>query len=413
MNSADKNLTPKNIINWVSKRFPINEYIHQHLTHYYLPKNLNFWYFFGSLSLFTFFLQILTGIWLTLFYTPTPEGAFTSIEMMMRDIPYGWLFRYLHSTGASAFFLLIYAHIFRSLLYGSYKKPRELVWLLGVCLYIILLLEAFLGYLLPWGQTSYWASQIGTSLLDSIPKIGPTLTLWIRGNNTVSGETLHRFFAFHVIAIPLFLVFLIRLHLTALHKVGCNNPDGISVLAKPNLNNKTLHKLPFHPYYSVKELHALLIFLLIFSIIVFFIPEMHGYFLEANNFIPANPLLTPSHIEPIWYLAPFYGVLCVIPNKPLGILIMLGVICIPFVLPWLDRSPVRSMRYRGYYSRCALAIFILSFGLLSYMSTTILTPNKIFLLQILLLNYFLFFLFMPFYTKYEKNKPLPKSICGK
>jgi len=413
LSSADKNLTPKNIINWVSDRFPINEYIHQHLTHYYLPKNLNFWYFFGSLSLFTFFLQILTGIWLTLFYTPTPEGAFTSIEMMMRDIPYGWLFRYLHSTGASAFFLLIYAHIFRSLLYGSYKKPRELVWLLGVCLYIILLLEAFLGYLLPWGQTSYWASQIGTSLLDSIPKIGPTLTLWIRGNNTVSGETLHRFFAFHVIAIPLILVFLIRLHLTALHKVGCNNPEGISVLAKPNLHNKTLHKLPFHPYYSVKELHALLIFLLIFSIIVFFVPEMHGYFLEANNFIPANPLLTPSHIEPIWYLAPFYGVLCVIPNKSLGILIMVGVICIPFVLPWLDRSPVRSMRYRSYYSRCALAIFILSFGLLSYMSTTILTPNKILLLQILLLNYFLFFLFMPFYTKYEKNKPLPKSICGK
>lgn len=412
MSSADKNLTPK-IINWVSERFPINEYIHQHLTHYYLPKNLNFWYFFGSLSLFTFFLQILTGIWLTLFYTPTPEGAFTSIEMMMRDIPYGWLFRYLHSTGASAFFLIIYAHIFRSLLYGSYKKPRELVWLLGVCLYIILLLEAFLGYLLPWGQTSYWASQIGTSLLDSIPKIGPMLTVWIRGNNTVSGETLHRFFAFHAIAIPLILVFLIRLHLTALHKVGCNNPEGISVLAKPNLPNKTLYKVPFHPYYSVKEFHALLIFLLIFSIIVFFVPEMHGYFLEANNFIPANPLLTPSHIEPIWYLAPFYGVLCVIPNKSLGILIMVGVICMPFGLPWLDRSPVRSMRYRGYYSRCALSIFILSFGLLSYMSTTILTPNKIFLLQILLLNYFLFFLFMPLYTKYEKNKPLPKSICGK
>ena len=413
MSSADKNLTPKNIINWISERFPINEYIHQHLTHYYLPKNLNFWYFFGSLSLFTFFLQILSGIWLTLFYTPTPEGAFTSIEMMMRDIPYGWLFRYLHSTGASAFFLIIYAHIFRSLLYGSYKKPRELVWLLGVCLYIILLLEAFLGYLLPWGQTSYWASQIGTSLLDSIPKIGPMLMVWIRGNNIVSGETLHRFFAFHVIAIPLILVFLIRLHLTALHKVGCNNPEGISVLAKQNLHNKTLYKVPFHPYYSVKEFHALLIFLLIFSIIVFFVPEMHGYFLEANNFIPANPLFTPSHIEPIWYLAPLYGVLCVIPNKSLGILIMLGVICMPFVLPWLDRSPVRSMRYRGYYSRCALAIFILSFGLFNYMSTTILTPNKIFLLQILLLNYFLFFLFMPFYTKYEKNKPLPRSICGK
>lgn len=413
MSSADKNKTAKSIINWLSARFPIDEYIHQHLTHYYLPKNLNFWYFFGSLSLFTFFLQILTGLWLTLFYTPTPEKAFNSIEMMMRYIPYGWLFRYLHSTGASVFFLIIYAHIFRSLLYGSYKKPRELVWLLGVCLYIILLLEAFLGYLLPWGQTSYWASQIGTSLLDSIPKIGPMLTLWIRGNNAVSGETLHRFFAFHVIAIPLILVFLIRLHLIALHKVGCNNPEGISVLAEPNLHNKALYKLPFHPYYSIKELHALLIFLLIFSIIVFFAPEMHGYFLEANNFIPADPLSTPSYIKPIWYLAPFYGVLCIIPNKSLGILIMVGVICLPLVLPWLDRSLVRSMRYRGYCSRCALAIFVLSFGLLSYISTTLLTPNKILLLQILLLNYFLFFLFMPFYTKYEKNKPLPKSICGK
>jgi ubiquinol-cytochrome c reductase cytochrome b subunit len=403
----------KSLFNWLSERLPINEYIRQHLTQYYLPKNLNFWYFFGSLSLFTFFLQVLTGIWLTMFYTPTPEGAFNSIEMMMRDIPYGWLLRYLHSTGASAFFILIYAHIFRSLLYGSYKKPRELVWLLGVCLYIILLLEAFLGYLLPWGQTSYWASQIGTSLLNSIPKVGPTLTLWIRGNNVVSGETLHRFFALHVIAIPLSLVLLIRLHLIALHKVGCNNPEGISIPAKIFLTNKTLNRIPFHPYYTIKELHALLIFLLIFSSIVFFVPEMHGYFLEANNFIPANPLLTPSHIEPLWYLAPFYGVLCVIPNKSLGILIMGGVLLILFVLPWLDRSPVRSMRYRGYYSRFALAIFILSFGLLSYMSTTILTPNKIFFVQILLLNYFLFFLLMPFYTKYEKNKPLPKSLCGK
>ncbi|MEN9916274.1 MAG: ubiquinol-cytochrome c reductase cytochrome b subunit [Pseudomonadota bacterium] len=372
---------------------------------------MNFWYFFGFLSLFTFFLQILTGVWLTLFYIPTPEEAFNSIEMMMRNIPYGWLFRYLHSTGASAFFILIYAHIFRSLLYGSYKKPRELVWLLGIVLYIILLLEAFLGYLLPWGQTSYWASQISSSLFDSIPKFGPTLTFWIRGNSIVAGETLHRFFTFHVIAIPLFLIFLIRLHLTALHKVGCNNPEGISVLAKSH--NKTLLKVPFHPYYSIKELHALLIFLLIFSVIVFFVPEMHGYFLEENNFVPADPLLTPSHIEPLWYLAPFYGVLCVIPNKALGILIMMGVLCILFVLPWLDQSSVRSMRYRGYYSRFALTAFVINFSLLSYLSTTLLTPNKILLVQTLLLNYFLFFLLMPFYTKYEKNKPIPKFLCGK
>ncbi|WP_342219901.1 cytochrome bc complex cytochrome b subunit [Rickettsiella endosymbiont of Miltochrista miniata] len=402
----------KSLFNWLSERLPINEYIRQHLTEYYLPKNLNFWYFFGFLSLFTFFLQVLTGIWLTLFYTPTPEGAFNSIEIIMRDVPYGWLLRYLHSSGASVFFILIYAHIFRSLLYGSYKKPRELVWLLGVCLYIILLLEAFLGYLLPWGQTSYWASQIGTSLLDSIPKIGPTLTLWIRGNNVVSGETLHRFFALHVIAVPLSLMLIIRLHLVALHKVGSNNPEGISV-PEPRLHNKTPFKVPLHPYYTIKELLALLIFLFIFSIIVFFFPEMHGYFLEINNFIPADPLLTPSHIQPLWYLAPFYSVLCVVPNKLLGILVMAGVLFILFLLPWLDRNPVRSMRYRGNFSRFALAVFTLSFGLLSYISTTILTPNKILFVQILLLIYFLFFLLMPFYTKYEKNKPLPQCICGK
>lgn len=410
---SNKNSSAKGLFNWLSERLPINEYIRQHLTAYYLPKNLNFWYFFGFLSLFTFFLQVLTGIWLTLFYTPTPEKAFDSIEMMVREVPYGWLLRYLHSTGASVFFILIYAHLFRSLLYGSYKKPRELVWLLGVCLYIILLFEALLGYLLPWGQTSYWASQIGTSLLDSVPKVGPMLTLWIRGNSTVAGETLHRFFALHVIAIPLSLVFLIRLHLIALHKVGCNNPDGISIPTKSPLSNKTLTSVAFHPYYTVKELHALLIFLFIFSIIVFFFPEMNGYFLEANNFIPADPLLTPHHIEPLWYLAPLYGVLCVIPNKSLGILIMGAFLFMLFMLPWLDRSPVRSMRYRGYYSRYALAIFILNFSLLSYISTTLLTPNKTFLIQILLLVYFLFFLLMPFYTHYEKVKTLPKPPCGK
>ena len=412
MRETDKSITPKyKVVHWLSERFPINEYRIRYLTHYYLPKNLNFWYFFGFLSLFTFFLQILTGIWLTLFYIPTPEEAFKSIEMMMRDIPYGWLFRYLHTTGASAFFFLIYAHIFRSFLYGSYKKPRELVWLLGVCLYIILLVEAFLGYLLPWGQTSYWASQIGTSLFSAIPKFGPLLTIWIRGNAIVSGETLHRFFTFHVIAIPLILVFFIRLHLISLHKVGCNNPEGISVTTKPY--NKNITKVPFHPYYSIKELHALLIFLFIFSTILFFVPEMHGYFLEENNFVPADPLITPSHIRPLWYLAPFYGVLCVIPNKALGILIMSAILCMLFALPWLDRSPVRSMRHRGFYSKFALSAFTLSFCLLSYISTTLLTPKKIFIVQILLLNCFLFFLLMPIYTKYEKNKPLPKFICGK
>ncbi|EDP46759.1 cytochrome b [Rickettsiella grylli] len=395
----------------MSERFPFNEYRRKYFTHYYLPKNLNFWYFFGFLSLFTFFLQILTGIWLVMFYTPTPEEAFNSVEIIMREVPYGWLLRYLHSTGASLFFILVYAHIFRSLLYGSYKKPRELVWLLGVCLYIILLVESFLGYLLPWGQTSYWASQIGTSLFESIPRIGQTLLFWIRGNSMVSGETLHRFFALHIIAIPLSLILFIRLHLIALHKVGCNNPEGMSLSSRLNFSNKALFKVPFHPFYSVKELLALLIFLFILSMIVFFFPEMNGYFLDANNFTPADPLLTPNHIKPLWYLAPFYGVLCAISNKLLGILTMVAFLFILFILPWLDRSAVRSMRYRGAYSRFALSIFSLSFVLLTYISTTLLTPNKIVLIKILIGIYFLFFLLMPIYTKYEKNK-LSALLCG-
>ncbi len=404
----------KSLFDWFLKRLPISEFVARHLTQYYLPKNLNFWYFFGSLALFLLFLQVLTGLWLTMFYTPTPEAAFNSIETMMREVPYGWLLRYLHSTGASAFFIIIYCHIFRSLLYGSYKKPRELVWLLGMSLYVLLLIEAFMGYLLPWGQTSYWASEVSTSLLSSIPRIGQALTTWVRGNSVVSGETLHRFFALHIIGIPLFLIFLVRLHLTALHKVGSNNPDGIFIRKKSHAYKKSLYTVPFHPFYSVKELFALLIFLFIFAIIVFFIPEMHGYFLEPNNFIPADPLLTPLHIQPLWYLAPFYGVLCVVPNKSLGILMMGSTIASLFILPWLDRSPVRSMRYRGSYSRFALAVFILSFVLLSYISTTTITPIKIFIIQSLLLLYFLFFCLMPFYTKYEKNKPLPKSSsCGK
>lgn len=296
-------------------------------------------------------------------------------------------------------------------MYGSYKKPRELVWLLGVCLYIILLVESFLGYLLPWGQTSYWASQIGTSLFESIPRIGQTLLFWIRGNSMVSGETLHRFFALHIIAIPLSLILFIRLHLIALHKVGCNNPEGMSLSSRLNFSNKALFKVPFHPFYSVKELLALLIFLFILSMIVFFFPEMNGYFLDANNFTPADPLLTPNHIKPLWYLAPFYGVLCAISNKLLGILTMVAFLFILFILPWLDRSAVRSMRYRGAYSRFALSIFSLSFVLLTYISTTLLTPNKIVLIKILIGIYFLFFLLMPIYTKYEKNK-LSALLCG-
>lgn len=404
----------KRLLRWFSARLPLNNFIKKNLTHYYLPSNLNFWYVFGSLGLFLLALQTLSGIWLTMFYTPTPDAAFNSIEIMMRDVSYGWLLRYLHSTGASFFFIIIYCHMFRSLLYGSYKKPRELVWLIGLGLYVTLLAEAFIGYLLPWGQMSYWASQIATSLLASIPGIGPDLMLMFRGNLVVAEETLHRFFALHIIGIPLFLLFLVWFHLVALRKVGSNNPDGISFDLKIH---KKITMLPFYPYYTIKDLFALAIFLFFFCIVVFFTPEMGGYFIDSNNFTPANPLLTPSHITPLWYLAPFYGMLCSVPNKLLGILTVLSAIIILFMLPWLDRSSVNSLRYRGWYSRIALGIFTLSFGLLSYLSISELTPLKIAIMQALTVNYFLFFCLMPIYTRYEKNHLLVKKIkslvCGK
>lgn len=388
---------------WLSDRLPINDFIKRYFTQYYLPRNLNFWYVFGSLGLFVLALQILTGIWLTMFYTPTPEAAFNSIEIMMREVPYGWLLRYLHTTGASFFFIVIYCHIFRSLLYGSYKKPRELVWLIGMALYVVLLAEAFMGYLLPWGQMSYWASQVATSLLASIPGMGSGLMLWFRGDVVVSGETLHRFFALHIIGIPLLLLFLVWLHLVALRKVGSNNPEGIGDLS----TKKSITTLPFHPYYTIKDLLSLAIFLFIFCAVVFFAPEMQGYFLEANNFTPANPLQTPSHMTPLWYLAPFYAMLCALPNKLLGILTMFSAIAILFTLPWLDKSPMNTLRYRGRYSRVALGLFISSFILLSYVGTAILTPIKVFLIQILVINYFLFFFLMPLYTRYEKVNTIP------
>ncbi len=397
-----QNTTAKtHFLDWLSARLPIDRF-KRYFTHYYLPSNLNFWYVFGSLSLFFVALQILTGIWLTMFYIPTSQEAFNSIETIMREVSYGWLLRYLHTTGASFFFIVIYCHIFRSLLYGSYKKPRELVWLIGVVLYIIFLVEAFLGYVLPWGQMSYWASQIATSLLASIPIIGHDLMLWVRGNLMASGETLHRFFALHVIGIPLLLLFFIWLHLVALRKVGSNNPEGQQPAYLASDTNTALPcMIPFHPYYTVKDLFALVIFLLIFFAVVFFLPEMGGYFLDTNNFIPADPLQTPGNMKPLWYLAPFYAMLCLSPNNLLGILAMFSAIAILFALPWLDRSAMNSLRYRRWYSRLALGIFILNFFLLGYCSMTVLTPTKIMFMRILAINYFLFFCLMPLYTRYD------------
>ncbi|MDF2866764.1 MAG: petB [Gammaproteobacteria bacterium] len=394
---------------WLKQRFPIEKTYQENLTHYYVPKNFNVWYLLGSLALFIFGLQIFTGIFLTMYYTPTAKEAFASIEFIMRDVNYGWLIRYLHSTGASFFFIVIYLHMFRSLLYGSHKRPRELVWLLGMLLYLVLLAEAFMGYLLPWGQMSYWGAQVITSLFSAIPGIGPKLTLWMRGDYTVADATLHRFFALHIIAMPLIMIFLVRLHIKALHYVGANNPTGID-LAMPMVNGKNNQIIPFHPYYTIKDLGGLAVFLLIFVVIVFFAPEFGGYFLEPTNFMPADPLQTPSHIAPIWYMTPFYAMLRAIPDKLLGVMIMAAAIAILFVVPWLDRSPVRSIRYRGWMSKVALFIFSLSFLGLGYLGLVDVTPLRTVFARIFTTGYFAFFLLMPFYTALEKTKLLPERL---
>lgn len=398
------------LFRWIDDRFPLSKTWNEHLARYFAPKNFNFWYFFGSLALLVLAIQVLTGIWLTMYYTPTAQDAFASVEFIMRDVHYGWLFRYLHSTGASAFFIVIYFHMFRALLYGSHKKPRELVWLIGTGLYVLLLVEAFMGYLLPWGQMSFWGAQVITSLFSAIPGIGPDLVTWIRGDYGVSGATLHRFFALHVVAVPLLIIALVWMHITALHKVGSNNPDGIEIKKNIDKNGIPLDGIPFHPYYTVKDLWGVAVFLIVFCSIVFFAPTFFGYFLEPENFIPANPLQTPAHIAPVWYMTPFYAMLRAIPNKLMGVITMAAAVAILFVLPWLDRSPVKSLRYRGWPSRIALIIFVISFVCLGYLGTVIVTTAKQFLAQLFTLLYFLFFLGMPFYTRYEKVKPLPERV---
>lgn len=395
---------------WINTRFPLIQIWNEHAAQYYAPKNFNFWYYFGSIALVVLVIQILSGLWLTMFYTPTAEGAFASIEYIMRDVHYGWLLRYLHTTGASAFFVVIYLHMFRALLYGSYKKPRELVWLLGMGLYFILLAEAFMGYLLPWGQMSYWGAQVITSLFGAIPFIGPDLVTWIRGDFSVSGVTLNRFFALHVIGLPFLLVLFIWLHIVALHHVGSNNPDGIEIKKHLDAKGHPLDGIPFHPYYTVKDLWGIAVFLIVFAIVMFFIPDGFGYFLEPTNFVPANPMQTPSHIAPVWYLTPFYAMLRAVPNKLAGVIVMAAAIAILFVLPWLDRSPVKSLRYRGWKSKLALAIFVISFVGLGYLGTVIVTATTQLWAQIFTVLYFLFFLLMPFYTMQEAIKRQPDRI---
>ena len=398
------------ILLWIDERLPIMDTWKKHVSEYYAPKNFNLYYVFGALALLVLANQLLTGLWLTMFYTPTATGAFDSIEYIMRDVNYGWLLRYMHTTGASAFFIVIYLHIFRGLLYGSYQKPRELVWILGTALYFLLLMEAFFGYLLPWGQMSYWGAEVITSLFGAIPYIGDTVTTWLRGDYNVSNATLQRFFALHIIGIPLIFLLLVFLHLLALHRVGSNNPEGIEIKENRNAEGIPLDGIPFHPYYTVKDLVGSLVFLIVFFSVVFFVPDMGGYFLEHANFAPADPLVTPDHITPVWYMTPFYAMLRAVPDKLLGVIVMGSAVGILWFMPWLDKSPVRSMRYKGRCSKIALAGLVISFIFLGYLGTVGISPLKQILARVFTVVYFAYFIFMPFYSRFDPYVSVPDRI---
>jgi len=443
---------------WVDERFPLTATWKAHLSEYYAPKNFNFWYFFGSLAMLVLVNQIVTGIFLTMNYKPDATLAFASVEYIMREVPWGWLIRYMHSTGASAFFIVVYLHMVRGLLYGSYRKPRELLWIFGALIFLCLMAEAFFGYLLPWGQMSYWGAQVIVNLFGAIPLIGQDLAVWIRGDYVIADATLNRFFAFHVIAVPLVLLGLVVAHLVALHEVGSNNPDGIEIKKKKDAKGIPLDGIPFHPYYTVKDIYGVVIFLIVCSIILFFMPEFGGYFLEANNFIPADSLKTPPHIAPVWYFTPFYsilrattenfiwairtgvviaavialvrarsnktrgavivgaaallGALWLFEAKVWGVVLMGASVLVFFALPWIDRSPVKSVRYRGAYFKTALAVYFVSFVILGYLGVQVPTAGRTLLAQICTTLYFLFFLLMPWYTAIDKCKPEPERVTG-
>jgi len=397
---------------WVDARFPATKMWEEHLSKYYAPKNFNFFYFFGSLALLVLVMQIITGIWLTMSYTPSAEEAFASVEYIMRDVDYGWIIRYMHSTGASAFFVVLYMHMLRGLLYGSYQKPRELVWLFGMLIYLALMAEAFMGYLLPWGQMSYWGAQVIISLFGAIPVIGADLTQWIRGDYLISGITLTRFFALHVVALPIVVLGLVVLHILALHEVGSNNPEGVDIKKKKDANGVPLDGIPFHPYYTVKDIVGVVVFLFVFCAIVFFFPEMGGYFLEKPNFEVANAFKTPAHIAPVWYFTPFYAILRAVPDKLMGVVAMGAAIAILFVLPWLDRSPVKSIRYKGWLSKIWMLIFIVSFVVLGFYGSQAPSDLGTIMSRVCTILYFAFFILMPFYTRMEKTKPVPDRVTG-
>jgi ubiquinol-cytochrome c reductase cytochrome b subunit len=404
-------------IGWVDERFPLMETWKYHLSEYYAPKNFNFWYFFGSLSLLVLVIQIVTGIFLTMSYKPDALFAFASVEYIMRDVQWGWLMRYMHSTGASAFFIVVYLHMFRGMMYGSYRKPRELLWIIGVVIYLALMAEAFMGYLLPWGQMSFWGAQVIVNLFSSVPFVGPDLSVLIRGDYVISDATLNRFFALHVAAIPLVLAGIVFVHMVALHAVGSNNPDGIEIKKNKGPDGIPLDGIAFHPYYTVKDMVAVVVFLMVFCAIMFFAPDMGGYFLEANNFIPANPMQTPAHIAPVWYFTPYYAILRAVPpmfgSQFPGVIAMgIGAIAVVF-LPWLDRGAVKSIRYRGPIYKAFLASFVISFIGLGYLGMMPVTPTYTLLSQVLSVVYFAFFILMPWYTKIDKCKPEPDRVTFK
>jgi ubiquinol-cytochrome c reductase cytochrome b subunit len=449
------------LLTWIDQRFPLISMWREHASEYYAPKNFNFWYYFGSLALLVLVIQIVTGIFLTMNYKPDAREAFASVEYIMREVPWGWWIRYMHSTGASFFFICVYLHMFRGLLYGSYRRPRELLWIVGMLIFLSLMAEAFFGYLLPWGQMSYWGAQVIVNLFDAIPVIGPKLAIWIRGDYVVSDATLNRFFAFHVIAVPLALVGLVAAHILALHEVGSNNPDGVEVKkTKDPRTGLPLDGIPFHPYYTVKDSFGAAVFLAIFFIVVFFLPEMGGYFLEANNFIPADSLKTPPHIAPVWYFTPYYSILrattenfvnwglapatvvlallviwavkrtavragvaaltivllagfFTLEAKVWGVVLMGVSVMSFFLLPWLDRSPVRSIRYKGPMYKIALALFVISFFVLGYLGTLAPTETRTVIAQIGTAVYFMFFALMPWYSRFDKYKPEPERVTWK
>ncbi|MFL2482291.1 MAG: cytochrome bc complex cytochrome b subunit [Woeseiaceae bacterium] len=410
MKDKKQNENSGKILSWIDARFPYSETMREHITEYYASKNFNIWYVFGVLAMVVLVIQLLTGIFLTMNYKPSSAEAFSSVEYIMRDVEWGWLIRYMHSTGASFFFVVVYLHMFRAMLYGSYKKPRELIWIIGMLIFIVLMAEAFAGYLLPWGQMSYWGAQVIISIFGAIPFVGEALVEIIRGDYSISDITLNRFFALHVIALPLALIALIFVHIVALHEVGSNNPDGIEIKDHKNEDGIPVDGVAFHPYHTSKDLVAIIAFLMIFSVVVFFAPDMGGYFLEYANFEKANPSATPEHIAPVWYFTPYYAILRAVPDKLGGAIAMGLSVLLPLFLPWLDRSKVKSIRYRGWIYKTSLSLFVISFISLGVLGVLPADGIYVSMARFFGILYFAFFLLMPYYSAIDKTKPVPSRV---